>query len=111
VVGESVVTSGDYQRFYVDRRGKRRHHLLDPRTGYPAQSGLSSVTVVTADLVAADALSTGLFVAGMRRGLGCLERFPGAEGIFVDLDSNVFVTPGLRDRFRAAAGVGVTILN
>ncbi|MEO3947365.1 FAD:protein FMN transferase [Gorillibacterium sp. CAU 1737] len=111
IADKAVVTSGDYQRYFVDRSGKRRHHILDPRTGYPAESGLASVTVVADDATAADALSTILFLAGMSQGMELLQRFSGAEAILVDTDMTVFVTPGLRNHFQTEAGTRVYILN
>ncbi|HVP21580.1 MAG TPA: FAD:protein FMN transferase [Anaerolineaceae bacterium] len=110
VVNQTVVTSGDYQRYYTDRQGKRHHHILNPRTGYPSDSGLISVSIVTEKSLAADALSTILFVAGMEKGLGILRSFPQTEAILVDSDLQVYVTPGLRYRFQADQGIGVTIL-
>ena len=70
IVGEischdtSVITSGAYER-YFDYEGKRYHHIIDPRTGYPAESDLISVTIVSADGVYADAFSTAVFVKGL----------------------------------------------
>jgi len=100
VVNQTVVTSGDYQRYFTDSQGKRHHHILDPTTGYPAESGLISVSIVTDKSVAADALSTILFVAGMEKGLEFLSSFPQTEAILVDSNLQVYVTQGLRCRFQ-----------
>ncbi len=62
----SVVTSGDDQRYFVASDGKRYHHILDPRTGYPSESGLLSATVVSKSAAMADTLSTILFVEGIQ---------------------------------------------
>ena len=111
VVNQTVVTSGDYQRYFTDRQGKRHHHILDPTTGYPSESGLISVSIVAEKSLVADALSTGLFVTGMEKGLEFLRRFPQTEAILVDSDLRVYLTPGLRDRFQADKGIEVTILD
>jgi thiamine biosynthesis lipoprotein len=111
VVGQTVVTSGDYQRHFTDSQGKRYHHILNPATGYPAQSGLISVSVISEQSLAADALSTILFVAGMEKGHAFLESFAQTEAIFVDSELQVYVTRGLRHRFRADNGIAVTILD
>jgi thiamine biosynthesis lipoprotein len=111
VANQTVVTSGDYQRCFTDRHGVRHHHILDPRTGYPATSGLISVTIVTQQSTAADPLSTIVFVAGMARGLEILSRCPGSEAILVDADLQVYVTQGLEDRFRADRDVAVMVLD
>lgn len=111
VVNQTVVTSGDYQRYFTDSQGKRHHHILNPMTGYPAESGLISVSVVSESSLAADALSTTLFVAGMEKGLAFLKSFPHTEAILVDTELNVCITRGLRYRFQAAEGIAVTILD
>lgn len=110
VTGKAVVTSGDYERYFIDREGKRRHHLLDPTTGYPAESGLISVTVVADSAMTADALSTILFVAGMERGLELLRSFPETEAVLVDTGLRVWVTRGLKRCFQSAAGINVRML-
>ncbi len=111
VVNETVVTSGDYQRYFTDGQGKRHHHILDPTTGYPAQAGLISVTVIAEKSVDADALATILFVAGMEKGPAFLRSMPQAEAILVDSTLNVYVTRGLRSRYQAAKGIAVTLLD
>lgn len=111
VVDQTVVTSGDYQRYFTDNQGRRCHHILDPRTGYPAESGLISVSIVAESALAADALSTIVFAAGMEKGLECLKSFPQTEAILVDADVHVYVTYGLEGCFRADQGIAVTILD
>jgi thiamine biosynthesis lipoprotein len=111
IAGKAVVTSGDYQRYFIGSNGKRHHHILDPSTGYPAESGLVSVTVVADSSMAADALSTILFVAGMEKGLEFLRRFSGTEAIFIDMSLQVYITTGLKECFQAGEGINVEILN
>lgn len=110
VADKAVVTSGDYQRYFIDREGKRRHHILDPRTGFPAESGLISATVVADSATAADALSTILFIAGMEKGLGILQHFPGAGAILVNTDLQVYVTANLADSFQTNKGITARIV-
>jgi thiamine biosynthesis lipoprotein len=111
VVNQTVVTSGDYQQCFTDSQGKRHHHILDPTTGYPSESGLISVSIVSEKSVTADTLSTILFVAGMEKGLAFLRSLPQTEAILVDTDLQVYVTQGLRYRFQADKGIEVTILD
>jgi FAD:protein FMN transferase len=111
VIDQSVVTSGDYQRYFTDSQGKRRHHILNPTTGYPAESGLISVSIVTENSLAADALSTIVFVAGIEKGLEYLRTIPHTDAILVDTGLQVYVTEGLRYRFQADPGMVVTILD
>lgn len=79
----SAVTSGSYQRFF-EKDGKLYHHLLDPETGLPAESGLKSVTVVTENSAEADILSTSLFVMGEEAARAYLENSTGIAVYFVD---------------------------
>lgn len=110
VVDKTVVTSGDYQRFYTDNQGIRRHHILDPLTGYPAEAGLVSVSIIADNSLAADALSTALFVAGLEKGLEILGNYPGTEAVFVDRELRVFITPGLVHSFQAGEGIDVSVV-
>lgn len=93
----NVSTSGDYEKYFV-QNGKRYHHILDPSTGYPAESGLISVTVVSDNGLLSDGLSTACFVLGKEKGQKLLETY-GAEGIFIDQNKKVTVTKGLKDKF------------
>ena len=93
----NVSTSGDYEKYFM-QDGKRYHHILDPSTGYPAESGLISVTVVSDNGLLSDGLSTACFVLGKEKGQKLLETY-GAEGIFIDQNKKVTVTKGLKDKF------------
>ena len=94
----SAVTSGGYQR-YFEQNGKVYHHIIDPRTGYPADSGLLSTTVVCADTALADLLSTATFVLGQEDALALWRREGGFQLILVTDDGRVVVTQGLKDLF------------
>ncbi|MCI9256477.1 FAD:protein FMN transferase [Acutalibacter sp.] len=106
--GGYVSTSGSYEKYFEQNREKY-HHILDPRTGYPAESGLVSVTVWCPPEMdwkwpgaLSDGLATACFVLGLEDGQKLLEGY-GAEGIFVDGDGAVAVTPGLEGRFSLTA--------
>ena len=88
----SVVTSGDYQRFFT-KDGQRYHHILDPKTGYPAR-GLRSVTIVGENGATSDALSTAVFVLGWEKGRALVESLDNVEAILVS-DTDVWISPGL----------------
>ena len=97
-----VSTSGDYEKYFM-QDGKKYHHILDPTTGYPAESDLTSVTVVCrqgekTDGLLSDGLSTACFVLGKEKGMQLLEQY-GAGGIFIDKENQVYVTGNLEDQF------------
>lgn len=97
-----VSTSGDYEK-YIEQDGQRYHHILDPKTGYPADSGLISVTIVCDSGINSDGLSTACFVLGLMDSLALLEKY-GAEAVFVDGEKNVYVTDGLADKLSIIQG-------
>ena len=97
ITDQAVVTSGDYQRYYVVD-GKVYHHIIDPDTLYPAQLW-RAVTVVCPDSGLADALSTALFLMSREDGQRLLEQC-GAEAMWMDAEGNLFYSPGFEDLIR-----------
>ncbi|MFA5096005.1 MAG: FAD:protein FMN transferase [Candidatus Omnitrophota bacterium] len=75
---QSAATSGDYERYFISG-GKRYAHILDPRSGCPADAGIGSVTVIARDGLTADALSTAIFVLGKDKGEKLARQFSGVE--------------------------------
>lgn len=98
--GASFSTSGDYEHAVFDGTGQRWHHIIDPDTGRPATRSLS-VTVMTAEGIYADALSTAAFVLGPEKALKMLSRiaYP-AEAVIVGADCKVYMTPKAKKRIR-----------
>ena len=101
LVDTTFSTSGDYERFFIDR-GRRYHHILDPDSGQPAR-GSRSVTIVTKRAVMSDALDTGVFVMGPDAGMALIERLPDVEGVIVTGANEVRVSSGLRGRLAMLA--------
>ncbi|WAG60548.1 FAD:protein FMN transferase [Clostridium estertheticum] len=99
VTDKSIVTSGNYERFFI-KDGVRYHHIFDPKTGYPAEQSLISTTIVSDKSVDGDALSTSTYIMGLDKGLKLVESIKGIEAIFVTKDKKVYVTPGLKDNFK-----------
>ena len=99
-------TSGSYEKQFTED-GVTYHHLLDPDTGYPAESGLLSVTVWSGSGTLSDALSTACFVLGLEDSLPVLEQFD-SEAVFITEDHQIYVTEGLADAF-SLTGEGYTL--
>lgn len=99
----AVSTSGDYQKFFYED-GVKYHHILDPKTGMPAHSGLRAVTVVSERSAAeADALSTALFVMGLEAGSRWAEKNSDIGIIWFTSDNRLYITRNLAERFTPSA--------
>lgn len=98
VQDKAIVSSGDYER-YFEKDGVRYHHIVDPRTGHPADSGLIGTTIVADFSIDADALSTAVFVLGLEKGRELIETLDGVEAVFITKDKKVYTTSGLEKAF------------
>ena len=92
IKNQSISTSGDYEH-YFEIDAVRYHHILDPKTGYPAK-GMKSVTVISENAALGDALSTALFVMGTNKGMALVERTDGVEVLFIDSENEVHKSSG-----------------
>lgn len=98
VANKSVVTSGVYER-YFELDGKRYHHILDPRTGYPLENELESVTIVSADSIDGDIWTTLIFGMGVEKGINVLKDRPDIEAIFVTKRREIILSSATLFRF------------
>ena len=88
----AISTSGDYERFF-DENDVRYHHIIDPRTGISANR-VRSVTVIGKACFTTDALSTGLFVLGVEKGMALAESLPDIEAVFIDRFGRLYASSG-----------------
>lgn len=90
----SVVTSGNYER-YFEENGVRYHHILNPGTGHPADAGIISVTILSESSLRCDALSTAVYVLGAQEGLALIETIEDTECILVTEDGEILQSSGM----------------
>ena len=106
VVDQAVITSGGYERYFVDEAtGVNYRHILDPETGTPAESDLTSVTIVSPDGMLADGLSTALYIMGLEAAVDYWRAHSDAfQAIFIDASGQIHVTEGLAPSVSPAPG-------
>ena len=95
ITGKSVVSSGIYERCFK-QNGKLYHHILNPKTGYPYDNSLISVTIISDQSVDGDALSTTCFALGLEDGLKFAEK-KGVQAVFITKDYELHYTDGFQD--------------
>lgn len=93
---EALFTSGDYERFF-EFQGKQYHHIIDPRTGYPA-TGIRSVTVLTKDAALADAAATALFIAGTGQWPDIARKMDIEYVMVIASDKRMYLSPAMAER-------------
>lgn len=106
---EALFTSGNYERFF-EFGGKQYHHIIDPRTGYPAR-GTRSVTVLTEDAALADAASTALFIAGPQLWPEIAKKMGIKYVMLISKDNKIYLTPAMAKRIELLTDVSPIIVN
>ncbi|MFH1783289.1 MAG: FAD:protein FMN transferase [bacterium] len=92
----AIVTSGDYEKFFEENK-KRYSHIINPLTGYPADE-CASVTVIGRDATTSDALATGVFVMGIKRGMELIENLEGMDGVIIGADGSIYVSKVIKNQ-------------
>ena len=106
VANMAVATSGGYEN-YFESGGRRYCHILDPRTGYPAETDIISVTAVAGTCVVADAIATAIFILGADEGLALVDGMPGVDAVVAREEDGVIVistTLGLEGKIEILDG-------
>ena len=98
----SVASSGVYERFF-EEAGRRYHHIFSTQSGFPAENGLLSLSIVADRAIDADALSTAAFALGWEQGRELIALVPGAEGVFIFDDLTIRLTGNLEEYFTLTA--------
>lgn len=105
----AVVTSGGYENYFEDEDGNIYWHILDPATGYPADSGLQAVTIVGQESKLCDALSTALFVMGPEQAEAYWRENGGFDMLLLTDEKEILITEGIADRFTLSDGRTETV--
>ncbi len=100
---QAIATSGDYQRYFV-KENKRYHHIINPKTGHPAQRCMS-VTIFAPRATQADILATGIFILGPEKGMKLIESLEGVEGIIIDSQGKILLSSNLKGRLQIDSNI------
>jgi len=99
---KTIVTSGVYEKYIMDKDQKEYHHILDPRTGFPFDNSVISVSVITDSSIDADGYSTTLLALGLEKGMELVNQTENLEVIYVIRNNDkyqVYISKGLLDQF------------
>lgn len=110
VSDKAVITSGDYERYFIGEDGKKYCHIIDPTDGYPADNGLVSVTVISENGILCDCLSTALFIKGKEEAYLYWKENSGFEMILVDTEKKIYITEGISNNIEIINGMTKIIL-
>ncbi len=101
LVDAAISTSGDYERYFINKGGERVHHILDPKTGRPAH-GVISVSVIAPDATTTDGLTKSVFLRGPAEGIAFVEslKMPGVEAVVIDEHGKMYFSRGLQQASR-----------
>ncbi|MPQ31609.1 FAD:protein FMN transferase [Clostridium estertheticum] len=98
VINKSVVTSGNYER-YFEVEGKRFHHIINPSTGDPSESDIVGATIISDNSIDGDGLSTGVYIMGVQKAIKLIEEIEGVDAILITKSKEIYVTSGMEGKF------------
>ncbi|WP_271629876.1 FAD:protein FMN transferase [Caldicellulosiruptor sp. DIB 104C] len=94
----SIVTSASYERYY-NIHGKKLSHIINPKTGYPVEDYIASVTVIDNNSTFADAISTAFYAMGLKKAINFIQDFKTIDAIVITNSREIYLTPKLKERF------------
>lgn len=99
IKNKSVVTSGNYERYFIIE-GKKFHHIIDPKTGYPSESRIVSSTIISDYSIDGDGLSTGVYIMGIDKSIKLIESLKGIDAVFITENKEIYLTSGIKNKFK-----------
>lgn len=98
VINKSVVTSGSYEKYFI-QNDNIFHHIINPTTGYPSESDIISATIISDHSIDGDGLSTSVYIMGLNKAINLIESIKGVDAIFINKNKEIYVTSGMKDNF------------
>jgi len=90
ITDRGIATSGNYRQYYIDEKGQKVSHTIDPKTGYPVKHNLLSTTVVAGNAITADAIATAFMVMGVHEAMLLAEKLNDIEALFIYNEEGIF---------------------